>query len=243
MKKKVSIANQLLITKKKTAKPEDVVIHEVQRILNNDLFHEKKILSHLKLYNKSFELVDEEDVEQQKIYSNATIKHIATEYRLKFLDSQHLKKEIPYEAVLKIKYLNTYYRKDLKNFKILAPVENFRNLKKDVSLLLFAPTNHGNYYLIHHWGEELKWNRKLLSWPMKRFENLFITLACIAGILAVSLPTRLIWLPQHADYWGMYRLGAFFHIFIFSMGVTAYITFAFGKNFSSSTWNSVQDFH
>lgn len=243
MKKNNSIANQLLITKQKLATPEDIVINEVKRILNNDLFHEKKILSHLTIYNKSFELIDEEDVEQQKIYNLNTIKRIASQYRLKFLDSQHLKKEIPYEAVLMIKDLNKTYRKDLKNFKILAPPENFKSTTNNVSLLLFAPTNHGNYYLVHQWGHELKWHRKLSVWPMKRFENLFITLAIISAILAVSLPTRLIWLPQHAEYWGMYRLGAFFHIFIFSMGVTAYITFAFGKNFSSSTWNSVQDFH
>jgi len=242
MKTRISIANQLLISKKKTAKPEDYVIAEVHRILNNDLFHEKKILAHLTLYDKSFELMDEEDVEQQKLYSKSTIKEIASTYRLKFLDYQYLKSEIPYEAVLMIKDLNNSYRKDLKNFKILAPVENFKDAKQNTSLLLFAPTNHGNYYLIHKWGNDLKWNRKLTSWPMKRFENLFITLAIISGILAVSLPTKLIWLPSHADYWGMYRMGAFMHIFIFSMGVAAYITFAFGKNFNSSIWNRVQDF-
>lgn len=241
--KPVSIANELLKRKITNYKQEEQVIHEVYKILNRDLFHEKKILQNLKLYNRSFELLDEEDVDDLSLFNTDTIKEIAIQYRLKFLDSQQYKKEIPYEAILKIKDLNAKYRKDIKHFKILAPVENFRTTEPDKALILFAPTNHGNYFMIHQWGEDLKWHRKLSSWPMKRFETLFATVALISLILAVSLPTRLIWLPEHSDYWGTYRIGAFFHILIFNMGVTAYITFAFGKNFSSNTWNQVQDFH
>jgi hypothetical protein len=241
--KTVSIANALLKKKIKNFKHEDHVLNEAYKILNRDLFHEKKILQNLKLYNRSFEMLDEEEVDDLDLFSASTIKEIAVQYRLKFLDSQQYKKEIPYEAILKIKDLNARYRKDIKHFKILAPVENFRTNGKDEALILFAPTNHGNYYMIHQWGNDLKWYRKLSAWPMKRFETLFATVALISLMLAVSLPTRLIWLPEHSDYWGTYRIGAFFHILIFNMGVTAYITFAFGKNFSSNTWNQVQDFH
>ena len=113
---------------------------------------------------------------------------------------------------------------------------------KDEELLLLAPTDHGNYCLIHKWGNGLSKTRKLLNWPMRRFETLLFTVALVTAILAVSLPTRLIWLPEHAPYWGMYRVGAFFHIFIFNMGVTAYLTFAFSNNLSTSSWNSSNDF-
>lgn len=241
--KPVSIAEELNKIKQRSVKHEDLVVSEAYRILNRDLFHEKKVLDNLTLYNKSFELINEEDNHNLDIFSVDTIKEIAVNYRLRFLDSQQYKKEIPYEAILKIKHHNTVFKKDLKNFKILAPVENFRKEQDDVSLLLFAPTNHGNYCLLHKWGTELKWHRKLNSWPMRKFETLFASIAIISLILAVSLPTRLIWLPEHADYWGTYRIGAFFHILIFNMGVSAYITFAFGKNFSSSTWKNIQDFH
>jgi hypothetical protein len=240
--KGVSLDIELRKKKNKTSKREDQVISEVYRILNRDLFHEKNILDNLKLYNKSFELIDEEDVGNSDIFHTKTIKEIAIQYRLKFIDSQHYKKEIPYEAILKIKHLNSIYKKDLKNFKILAPPSDFHKNKPDSSLLLFAPTYHGNYHLIHKWGNELKWYRKISSWPMRKFETLFITVAIISLIIAVSMPTRLIWLPEKADYWGAYRVGAFLHILIFNMGVTAYITFTFGRNFSSSNWNNNQDF-
>lgn len=240
--RKISITDQLLKERIVSFKEGDKVISEVYRILNRDLFQEKKILHNLKLYNKSFELLDEEDSDQTQIFEIKTIKDIAIRYRLKFIDSQYYKKEIPYEAILKIKYLNLTHKKNLKNFKILTPSESFKKNNPDCSLLIFAPTNHGNYCLIHKWGADLKWYRKINSWPMRKFETLFATIIFISFIIAISLPTRLIWLPEHSDYWGPYRIGAFMHILIFNMGVTAYITFAFGKNFSVSNWNRIEDF-
>jgi hypothetical protein len=241
MKKEISIADILLKRKIKHAKQEDLVLEEVYSILNKDLFHEKKVLSNLQLYNRSFELIDEDDVDVLDVFSEKDIKDICTDYRLRFLDSQFYKKEIPYAAVLKIKDLNVRYRKDLKGFKILAPIESFRADGKDKELLLFAPTSNGNYCLLYKWGSNLNKNRKWLYWHLRRFETLLFTVALISGILAVSLPTRLIWLPEHADYWGMYRVGAFMHIFIFNMGFTAYLTFTFSNNFSSASWNSSND--
>lgn len=235
------IANELLKRKIKHSKAENIVIDEVYKILNKDLFHEKKVLSNLQLYNRSFEMVNEEDVDVLDVFDEAGIKEIAIAYRLRFIDSQFYKKEIPYEAILKVKDLNARFRKDLKGFKLLAPIESFRANEKDRELLLFAPTNHGNYYLIHKWGESLNKNRKYYFWHMRQFETLICTVFLISAIIAFSLPTRLIWLPEHSPWWGMYRLGALMHIFIFNMGFTAYLTFAFSNNLSSSSWNSPND--
>jgi hypothetical protein len=240
-KKEISIAEILLKRKIKHAKHEDHVIGEVYSILNKDLFHEKKVLSNLKLYNESFEQIDEDDADVLDIFAQKDIKEICIAYRLRFIDSQFYKKEIPYAAILKIKDLNVRHRKDLKGFKILAPIESFRSDSEDKELLLFAPTNNGNYCLIYKWGSVLNKNRKLLYWPLRRFETLIATVLIVSAILAFSLPTRLIWLPEHSPWWGMYRLGALMHIFIFNMGFTAYLTFAFSNNLSSSSWNSPND--
>jgi hypothetical protein len=61
-------------------------------------------------------------------------------------------------------------------------------------------------------------------------------------LLDLALPTRLITLDHSANYWSGYRAAAFFHLLIFNFGVTAYLTFAFAKNFSSSVWNRYTDF-
>lgn len=248
MKKEISIAEILLKRKIKHAKHEDRVIDEVYSILNRDLFHEKKVLSNLTLYNRSFEQIDEDDADVLDIFAEKDIKEICIAYRLRFIDSQFYKKEIPYAAILKIKDLNVRYRKDLKGFKILAPIESFRSDGKEKELLLLAPTNNGNYCLIYKWGSPLNRNRKLLFWPLRRFENLLITVVLVTALITMSLPPdlmlmRMMSLTSEIDlsYWSMHRLAAYFHILIVNMGFTAYLTFAFTNNFSSASWNTPID--
>jgi hypothetical protein len=240
--KRVDIENELARFKTKTRSKEDDLLNEANRILNTDLFSEKKILNNLKQYANSFELVDEDDVDSKLIFNAGEIKKIALDYRLKFIDSQYFKPEIPYEAILKIKHINLNYRKELKGFKILAPLKAFKEDGLKHPSILFAPTNLGNYYIIHKWGDDFKWHRKIISWPLKNFDHLFGAVLIYTLIVTLSIPTPLITLDATATYWCGYRAAAFMHLLIFHCGVTAYITFAFGKNLSSITWNHYRDF-
>ncbi|MDP1802133.1 MAG: hypothetical protein Q8L81_12320 [Bacteroidota bacterium] len=240
--KAVNIKEELTRFKNKTRSKEDELIQEAHRILSNDIFSEDKILKNLKHYNNSFEIVDEEDVDSNMIFKISEIKKIALQYRLKFIDSKYFKDEIPYEAILKIKHINLCYRKDIKGFKILAPLEAFKEDGVKKPAILFAPTNLGNYYIIHKWGGDFKWYRKMLSWPLKNFDHLFGTVIIYTLIVTLCIPTPLITLDATAGYWSGYRAAAFMHLLIFHCGVTAYITFAFGKNLSSITWNHYRDF-
>ena len=240
--KSVNINSELTKLKIRSRSKEDDLIEEANRILAKDLFSENKILNNLKHYNNSFELIDEEDVDSEKIFKISEIKKIAIDYRLKFIDSQYFKAEIPYEAVLKIKEINTSFRKDIKGFKILAPIDAFKAEKTTKSSILFAPTNYGNYCLIHDWGTQLKWHRKITSWPLKNFDNLFKTVFLYTLIITLVIPTPLITLDSDATYWSGYRAAAFMHLLIFHLGVTAYITFTFAKNLSSIAWNHFKDF-
>ncbi|MEO6304023.1 MAG: hypothetical protein ABIP51_12710 [Bacteroidia bacterium] len=240
--KSVDIKDELARLRNKTRSREDDLIEEANRILARDLFSDEKILKNLKHYNNSFDLIDEDDMDREQIFKISEIKKIALDYRLKFIDSQFFKPEIPYEAVLKIKHLNSVYHKDLKGFKILAPIEAFKEEQITRGSVLFAPTNYGNYCVIHKWGKPLKWHRKILSWPLKNFDHLFITVFVYTLIVTMCTPTALITLDSTATYWSGYRAAAFMHLLIFHGGVTAYVTFAFGKNMSSITWNHYKDF-
>ncbi|MDO9000166.1 MAG: hypothetical protein Q7W45_10405 [Bacteroidota bacterium] len=240
--KDVNLNNELLKLKHKTRSKEDDLLQEANRILTQDLFSEKKILNNLKHYNNSFEIIDEEDVPSELIFKISEIKKIALNYRLKFIDSQYFKSEIPYEAILKIKDINSNYRKDIKGFKILGPIGSFKKGENLKNTILFAPTNYGNYYLIHNWGTPLKWHRKITSWPLKNFDNLFLSVIMYTLIITLSIPTPLITLDSTATYWSGYRAAAFMHLLIFHLGVTAYITFTFAKNLSSIAWNHFKDF-
>ena len=238
----VDIEKQLSRLRSKTRTGEEQLISETKRILTNDLFAEKKILEHLKQYNKSHEVIDESDVDEILIYTKKEIKQIAVFYRLKFLESKFYKPEIPYEAILKIKSLNEKHRKDIKLFKVLAPNESFLDKNFYFDSILFAKTNYENYFLIHRWGKQLKWNRKIKYWPLRNFETLALTVIAFTLIVTLGLPTQLITLDSKATYWSGYRAAAFFFFFFFNFGVTVFITFSFAKNFSSSVLNSEKDF-
>jgi len=226
----------------KHANEGDHVLHEVNRILNKEMFSEKNILHNLRNYNRLIEVLDEEELEPEFIFRLSDIKSIALKYRLRFLDSQSYKFEFPYEAVLKIDYLNHAHKKSLKGFKLLGTRDFFIKEGNKECALLFAPTNHGNYYLVHKWGTELKWCREYASWPLKNIETLLITIICITLVAALSIPIRLITLDSHATYWSGWRLGVFFHLLIFNMGFTTYFTFAFSRGLTVSNWNSEKDF-
>jgi len=242
MLKSIQINDELVKLKQATRSKEDELFDEANRILARDLFSENKILNNLKHYNNSFELIDEDDVQREAIFNISEIKKIALNYQLKFIDSRFFKAEIPYEAILKIKHINATFHKDIKGFKILAPITAFKDDKIKKGSILFAPTNYGNYYIIHNWGSSFKWHRKITAWPLKNFENLFKTVLLYTLIITLVIPTPLITLDSEATYWSGYRAAAFMHLLIFHMGVTAYLTFTFGKNLSSTAWNHYKDF-
>jgi hypothetical protein len=234
----INIRTELLKQKKNSLKKTDFVLDEVNKILKAELFKEHNILNNLKSYNKSFALLDEEGLDETPIFRKEEIKDICVKYRLRFVDSQKFKGHFPYEAVLKIKDLNKHQGKDLEGFKILAAPSVIKDKNNAGQILIFAPTIYGNYYLIHSWGQELKWMHKILSFPLRNFETLGCCLILLALITDLCIPTRHITLDRDATYWCAYRFAVFFHLLIFYSGFTIYILFGFNKPFSGSLWDS-----
>ena len=123
---KSKIQKELIKYRGQTQGQEDNLIKEANRILSADLFSEKKILEHLIQYNSTFQLVSEEDVPSELVFTLQEIKWICVSFRLKFLDSKQFANEIPNEAILKIKKFNTKFGKDLAHFKILSSGSSFK---------------------------------------------------------------------------------------------------------------------
>jgi hypothetical protein len=217
------------------------LIEDAKRVLRRDLFSESKILQNLKAYNSAKDLLEEEGLDKENLFLLKDIKTTCVNYRLRFLDSEFYSAEIPFEAIAKIKALSQSQHKELKHFKVLGSQQALSG-KRDEEVLLFCKTLDENYYLIHRWGQALKWSRSLFTWPLRNFENLFVSVALITALITIVLPTGLISLDETIGYFSGFRLAAFFHLLIFNFGVTAYITFAFNKNFSSSVWNQSSEF-
>jgi hypothetical protein len=226
----------------KTRKEEDALVREARRILQDDLFSDKKILENLSHYSRSFDKLDENEIPAGNVFTLTEIRGFAVKYRLRLLPLKEYKNELPYDAVSQIREMNRKYRKDLKELYVLAPSTEFRSGHSDAQSALFAETDAGNYYLIHRWGKALSWSRKIKYWPLRSFENLLFSVLLFTLALTLSLPTAFITLDAKAEYWSGYRAAAFFHLLIFNCGFTTYLTFAFSKNFSASVWNRRKDF-
>ncbi len=241
MFKSLNIHARLLWEKQNNLQLEEQLLREAKTILHQDLFTEKKILQNLRAYNDRKDLLNEDEIEKENIFHVKDIQTICVNYRLRFLNSEHYLSEIPYEAIAKIKQLSQNQYKNLKHFKILGSNESIHGKSTD-ELCLFCKTMDENYYLVHRWGKPYNWNRQILSWPLRKFETLFVTVALITLMIALVLPSGLITLDKSIGYFSGFRIAAFFHLLIFNFGVTAYITFAFNKNFSSSVWQQSTEF-
>lgn len=233
----VRIVEALERERRRLGKKEDKVLKEVNRILKDELFSEKNILHNLKHYNRTFELLDEEGLDRNRVFSIREIRNICIQYDLRFLDSQKYRGAIPSEAIASIKELSRNRRSPLESFKIMGPLQVFR--KKDITSdpMLFAETNKGNYYLVHHWDHKVPWYRWLARFPFRSIETLTGTLAAVCILLTLVTPQHWIMDTTKFEYWDAHRFALFFHLFILSGGIIIFLMFAFHRNFSSSRWD------
>lgn len=230
--------SQLNEERKKLRKESDELILEAQRILINDRFTEKKILDNLKQYNQSFELLNEDDIDESNLFTLSELKTFCIKNRLRFVSSTYFKGEFPYESILKIKDYNKFQKKDLRHFKILCPAELIADASLKCPAALFCKTMYGNYYLIHTWGENLSTKRKIVKWPLRNFETLFISALIVTALITLILPNSLLTTDVHAEYFSMYRAACFFHVLILIVGFSVFRMIATNKGLSSSIWDS-----
>lgn len=243
MFKKINLKNELTKIKHKNNSNEDELILQTKKILQNDIIYTSKVLNHLPYYNKLLTVVTEEHCEKDLIFSINEIKSVAITNRLRFLKQNYFLNNLPYEANLKITSIEKSQMKELTNLFVLAQYNSFKTTHTTKNCLLFSETNYGNYYLIHVWGDQFRYSRKLFSWPLKNFETLAITLICISALITLVLPNN--WLTnksQNLPYWNVFRFVAFLHLLIVGFGVSVYFIMAFAKNLSATVWNSHKEF-
>jgi hypothetical protein len=242
MFKGFNIHSELLKQKMELSEPDDFVIEAVNDILAKSLFEEKTILNNLKSYNKSFEMLNQYDLDKSLLFKTDELREFCIKFRLKFLESQFYKFDVPYEAILKIKFLNQTHGKNLEGFKIMGVAESFKKKLPHSNFALFAPTTMGNYYLVHQWGEDLSWSKKIMAFPLRNFERLAVTVICAVFLITISLPTIVVTSVPNTDHWCRERIAVFFHLLIFFGGVSAYILVGFNKRFSGTIWDEPAEY-
>lgn len=173
-------------------------------------------------------------LESERIYHISDIKKICVEYRLRFLNSHFFKKEIPEEAISKIRHLEKEHGSTFSSFKIVAPAKLLK-LENADDPLLFLPLGNDYFYLIHKWGNDLHPLRKWMMWPYKSFENLVFTIFIVSMLLTAITPMQAF---TKGEVSNQEYLLMFLFMFKAVGGIVLFYGFAKGKNFNNAIWNS-----
>lgn len=174
-----------------------------------------------------------DNLDTSRIYHISQIEQVCVNYRLRFLNSNLFKGDLPQEAIQEIKRLNTEHNTELKGFKIMAPSNLFKLENADDPVLM-APMGNDYYYFIHKWGNDLHPLRRFLVWPVKTLEN-FIFSMFVVSLITTALVPKGIFMDESSNT-------EFFLLFIFMfkwlLGMALYYGFAKGKNFNTAIWQS-----
>ena len=180
-----------------------------------------------------FNTLEFDNLDTKRIYHISQIQKICVDYRLRFLESNLFKGDIPIEAIQEIKNLNKEHNTNLKGLKIVAPSKLFK-LKNADDPILMAPIGNGYYYFIHKWGNDLHPLRKLMVWPVKTLENFLFTVLMIS-LLATTLFPKQVFFDETSGV-EFFMLSIF--MFKWMLGIALYYGFTKGKNFNESIWQS-----
>jgi len=213
------------------------LLQAANRLLENAAASESEILSRLKNKTGENSNLPIENLDEENIFSIYEIRQICIRYRLRFLESTFFKSEFPYAAIAEINSFEKKHDVKIQSFRIIAPSKEFEleNINKDP--LLFAQLSDRSFYLIHQWGHDLAWYRKILSWPLQNFKTLMITLAALCVIFSFSLPSSIMNILNFQSEIYL-RLWLTVHTFIGLLGLTLWIGLSYDKNFSSNNWDS-----
>ena len=233
---KINLKDEL---KKFQSKENSDILDLVNNQLLNDELMENNIKKNLNSCATSIENIDLTKYNKNDVYDLKSIKSIAVKYRLRFLPTKYFKNEIPQEAIFKTKSLEKKNNTSIKNFHILAPATSFdlEDVNKDP--LLFAPLKNGKYLLIHQWGTDLAWYKKLSALPLRSLESILISIGFVALFLSIITPTWLILNSAEIDmgYFGYHRIAWFLYAYILISSITTFICFSQNIYPSEYQWN------
>ena len=233
----IDIQNDLVETRQKHARIQQTLKQQVDDILKTGGQVDDFLMSRLKKAPKPGKWnINPELLDKNKLFSVDDIKSVCVKYRLRFLDSKYFKmEELPYDAVIAIKNLEKETGKEVKHMKMLASAKYFKLEDVHKDPILFAEVDENNYYLIHKWGNDFKWYKKWLSFPLQSIWTLLLTVIVIGLPLSFIIPA--LWFSNAEDvkYYQMLYLAG---LTIYTAFTMVFGGFTFYKKFSRVCWNS-----
>ena len=100
--------------------------------------------------------------------------------------------------------------------------------------LMFASLGNDYFYLIHKWGNDLSFFRKVMMWPFKSLYNIIIFMCFISLFLTLIIPKDLF---QYENNPGAEFFITYLFVLKSVIAIFIYYGFALGKNFNEYIWN------
>ena len=173
-------------------------------------------------------------IDSNRLFHVDQIRKICIDYRLRFLDFNFFKGGVPDKAYTKLKEFELNHPDLDLNIKMMAPSKLFQ-LENYDDPLMFVSLGNNYYYLIHKWGNDMSYFRKMFMWPFKNFYNILIYIAIISLLFTTFVPDGIFFYKNNPEI-------QFFVVFLFMFkslaAIFIYFGFAMGKNFNENIWNS-----
>ena len=173
-------------------------------------------------------------IDSNRLFHVDQIRKICINYRLRFLDFNFFKGGVPDEAYTKLKEFELNHPDLDLNIKMMAPTKLFQ-LENYDDPLMFVSLGNNYYYLIHKWGNDMSYFRKMFMWPFKNIYNILVYIAIISLFFTTFVPDGIFFYKNNPEI-------QFFVVFLFMFkslaAIFIYFGFAMGKNFNENIWNS-----
>ena len=173
-------------------------------------------------------------IDSNRLFHVDQIRKICIDYRLRFLDFNFFKGGVPDEAYARLKEFELNHPDLDLNIKMMAPTKLFK-LENYDDPLMFVSLGNNYYYLIHKWGNDMSYFRKMFMWPFKNIYNILIYIATISLLFTTFVPDGIFFYKNNPEI-------QFFVVFLFMfkslVAIFIYFGFAMGKNFNENIWNS-----
>ena len=171
-------------------------------------------------------------IESNRLFHIDDIKKICIDYRLRFLDFSYFKGNVPEKAYSELKEFKLNHPELDSKVMMMAPSKLFELENYDDPLMFFS-LGDNYYYLIHKWGNDMSYFRKILMWPFKNLYNILVFICMISLFLTAIIPNGLFF---YKDNPGVEFFITFLFVLKSVIAVFIYYGFALGKNFNEYIW-------
>ena len=232
----INLENELLKIRKNSPQHEqDSVLEAFQDLFRADWETEKRISQALHNGSPNQYIPGSDKLNSDRVFELSDIRKLCIKYRLRFLPTHYFNAPFPAEAIHAVKKLEKELNAEISNFMIVAPSKLFKLEDANSDPLLFIPLRDNKFYLVHQWGNDLSWHRRILAWPLKSFGKLVTTICTFSIVTTAVIPAHLI--SASHNFFSFGRMFFFIWCLLTVSALVSYLWFTLNQKFSDDAWN------